>query len=349
MKAVTLLLVAVLLSSGCTSNESGVKMGVASEGEKLTITVPTTLYTTTTHKSPPIANVDDLSGLVSTTTSSTTTTYTMITASTTTTVTLILNTREYTTWENSSFYLTGSETVRGVDYYTIDYNTSDNKWGTITFTNSTLIDNMELGILRPGPGIGFTAYLKESDFVKKHTPPNATAMLLGGGLENRTYAGYWLSLDSLQSDRVKISMASDTDFLLMDLREGDIAYYNGLEVGVIDTRLPGANVLIWVKSDSDEYSSHSGVRYCGRDYTRFSNAKALLVDGSSSTVYNGMNMTVRSFEGGVVTLAVSKGDLKSDFQISCGSSLSLFNQQVNLLWVGEANGRTAKLLVHSVN
>ncbi|MFH1056032.1 MAG: hypothetical protein V1744_08075 [Candidatus Altiarchaeota archaeon] len=337
-------LILILLVSGCLTGEDRVQMGVESEGEKMTIQLPTSTTTTTLHENVPIKDMDKL---ITTTTAKPKPTTTTTTTSTSTTATLLLKMREYATAGNNTFYMTGMEDILGTEHYTLDYNTSDNKWTTVTFTNTTYIDGLEAQVLRTGPGITMTLLLKESEYVRANTPEGATALLLGGGLGNRSLRGYRLSLDTPQSERAKLRIIYENESAFIEASEGDVILYYGLEVGVLETRLPGGYVLVYALSDSDAYGSHEGVRFCGRDLLTYHDAKTLTLDQLTNTTYDGMNLTVKGQRGPVVTLTVYKGDFNADFEISCGSRLELFGKHVNLIWYGGIKNAYVKIVAHS--
>lgn len=339
------ILVAALLLAGCiipAPEESAEAPIIAVE-----ITTTTTSTTsTTTHQFIPIKN--PAQPLHTTTTTTHTTTSTTTSTSTSTTATLVLKRRQYTSHGNNSFYLTDIETIGGTTYYTLQYNTTDGKWDTITLTNATLIDDLEIGIQKPEtePQLTVTIYLKESEYVKDSIPKKAKAIKLGGGLQNRTFNGYSFSLDSLQSERVKIWAAAGNETMLLDLRDSDVAYYKDMEIGVIETRLSGGYALIYALNDRDAYKSSMGARYCPRTYQNYTNAKSLLLSGLSAAEYSGMNLTVRSIQDGAATVGITGEGIDSDFNISCGSTIWLSGRQYNMIWYGTANKGTAKLVAH---
>jgi hypothetical protein len=340
------ILVAALLFAGCIIPAPEEPTEAPVTAVEITTTTTASTTTTTTHSFIPIKN-PSLPLLTTTTTSFTTTSITP-SSSTSTTITLVLKRREYNIHGNNSFYLTDIEKIGGTTYYTLKYNTTDDKWDTITLTNTTLIDELELGIQKAEtePKLTVTIYLKESEYVKDNLPNKAKAIKLGGGLQNRTFSEYYFSLDSLHSERVKIWVATGNETMLLDLHDSDIAYYKDLELGVIDTRLPGGYALIYALKDKDAYKNSMGARYCLRTYQNYTNAKSLLLNGLSATEYSGMNLTVRSIQDGAATVGITGKGIDSDFNISCGTRLELSDRKYNLIWYGTANKGTAKLVAH---
>jgi hypothetical protein len=355
-------LLLVLMLSGCLLDESegsykvkpyegGLRVvkevPVTTTSTTSTSSTTTSSTTSTTHQGVPIKPLDGLLPTTTTASTSSTTSTTTTSTSTTTTVTLVLKRREYASHDSNSFYLKEIEYVGGVGYYTMDYNTSDDRWDTVTFTDKILVDDLEVGVLKEGPKITLTIYIRENEWVKNNTPLNATPFMLGGGLINRTFGGYEFSLDSLHSNRIKLKVSSPNESRILELYEGDVAYYRELEVGVLDTRVSGGYAIIYVMNDSAVFRDYGGVRYCSRDYVRYVDAKSMILDAATNVTYGGWNLTVRTYEGPIVTIGAYSDKIQADLDISCGSTMMLYGRRFNLMWIGDENGGSVKLVAHT--
>lgn len=351
MRALILVFVVTLLvfSSGCTvprPGEGRPKWWATLAKEPPTTSTSTTGPTTTLHRHLPIRPVNFYLTTTSTTSSSTTTSTTTTSTSTSTTVTIVLERRVYTTHGDMSFYLTDIEYTEQGNVYTMDYNTSDDKWDTRTFSNTTLIDDLEVGVAGFGPKIVLTLYVKQNEALAGLVPKNSTVFMLGGGLSNRTLLGYTFSLDSALGDRVKLRVTNGTELVTLELRDGDVMYYGNLEIGILDSRMRGGYVMLYALDDIGIYDEHAGLRYCARGDMVFNNAKSMLVTGGGETEHGELNLTVKSATGPTVRVGVKRGSFQADFSISCGSSLDLYGERFNMMWYGANNGNTAKLVAH---
>jgi hypothetical protein len=346
MKAGTCLILLALLC-GCLIEPPGTHQ----QSEATAVELPTTSSgaPTTTHKYVPVTPVG---GLVSTTTTFTGTPVvrqTVTTSSTSTTMTLILKRRDYQTAGENTFYLTQAEPLSDGGWaYTLRYNTSDGKWDTITFINSTMIDGLIALLTMPDSGVLTpTMYLMEGGMARYGMPSGGRALMIGGGLGNRSFGGYSLSLDGVESDGVKIRVAKDADTLLMDVPFGAVAYYGSLEVGLLDPHVGGGRALIYALLDSAEYERNGGARFCPRDYVVYPDAETMVINEGVNATYRGMLLGVGSPSDAGVRIKVYSGGMESDFLMSCGSRLTLPGGELNMLWWGRGRGTTAKFVAHS--
>jgi len=345
-KAVLLSLAAlfsVIIAAGCIQpvEEYTFDNQTTTFEESTTTTLP---ETTTTHQLVQIKNMT-LSRKTSTTLNSLSTTYTTSTSSTSTTYLLALRNREYVFAGNMSFYLTDIEDIAGTTYYTFEYNTTDGKWDQRTIQNATLIDGLEFGIYNATPYLTPTAYLKESESVKKTAPKAAEVFMLGAGLTDREYFGFLFTFDSLHTDMVKVWIGKGNRSVLTSLSYGGVAYYKDLEVGVLNPRISGGYALLYTLNDREQFNSLSGSRYClrGADYLSYQNATVLLLNSETNTTYG--NMTLAFISQDSPKIIVYYRDFHGEFPISCGSTVTVFGKKVRLLWTAQANKATAKVLV----
>lgn len=362
MKAAWPLLLTIILLSGCLGeyrvkpHESGVRVEVHEATTTSTTTTSTTTSTfymvwsstsTTQRRQVPIEaphGITTTSVSTSTTTSATSTT---TTSTTTTTLEVTLNRRVYTRGGENVFYLREADYTTGEWVYTVDYNTSDGRWDTIVFDDEACVDGLKAEVVGMGPGVAVTLRVSDIPYVRANTPSGASAIMVGGGLVNRSFGDYVFSLDSLHTDRVKLRVYGPEESKVMEIRDGDVVYNDDLELGVIDSRVSGGYAIVYALDDKALFREHEGVRFCGRDLLRYADATPLLVNAGYNTTYKGMNLTVRTYKGPTVTLGVYRGDFHHDFQITCGSSLLLFGERFNMLWYGKDEGGTAKLVAHT--
>jgi hypothetical protein len=376
MKKALLFIIISLFLSGCLisnpyrirPHEKGIRVEVLDTTTTITTSTTTTtttmpsevvvsgsVTTTTVHKYVPIKSIY---GITTTTTSTVTTTTlaaTTTTSTTTTTLKIRLYKRVHNTAKNGiTFYLTDLEYVNDDWHYTVDVSTDYNvsitdepvRWDTRTFTDRFYVADLEVDVVGEEDGLSVPLQLKQNELVKD-TPAGSQIIMVGGGFINQSYEDYYFNLFTLQGDNVKLKLIDNNISKPMTLYEKDVAYYKNLEIGVLDTRISGGYALLYVIDDVELYDDYTGIRYCVRDeFVRYPNARTQLIDYYSNTTYDGMNLTLRSYQGPYISLGVYKDKFQSDFDLSCGGKINLFGKKVSLMWYGFTKDGTAKILFH---
>ncbi|MFH0862299.1 MAG: hypothetical protein V1875_04635 [Candidatus Altiarchaeota archaeon] len=345
MRALPLLVAVIVLAAGCIIPPPQKIQKSPVESQEITTTT-TSSTTTTTHM---ILDIRPLNALKTTSTSippSTTSSTSTTSSSTSTTVTLILRMRESEAYEKMTFFLTGVEEVRGVTYYSLDYTTGDGQAGRIRFSGTTLIDDRELGVARQGQQITAKISIRENRELKDRAPAGSTILSLGAGLQNRSFDVYRIGMENVQSDRIRLSFDDGQNTTQAELSQGDVAYFDGMEVGALETRIPGNLAAIYLLKDTDVYDRSGGQRYCMRKFVTYPKATPLIVDGMSNLSVGAATLTVFGIGDGVVTLSAAEGGLSRNLQLSCGATLDLSGTKYNLVWYGGDRDGCAKIVAH---
>jgi hypothetical protein len=263
-------------------------------------------------------------------------------------VTLLLKRRIYETAGNHSFYLTDINPVGGITHYTLGYNTTDGRWDKTTFTDKIFVDEHIISVMESGPELTVTLLIKRNQGLLNAVPEHASILTLGGGLMNRSFYNYSISLDSSHSERVKVNVDGAEGPTVLDLKRGDLAYFEGLELGVLKTRMPGGYAQVYVLSDPANYELFLGERYCKRADRVYANGRSLIINKKANTTVGDYNLTVDSVDDkGVLTVKTYLGGSSRELRISCGSKMVLGTKNYNLLWYGRENLLTAKLVEYS--
>jgi hypothetical protein len=306
--------------------------------------------TTTTTQRPTIPLKDPAAGIgniITTTSTTILSVTTTTTSSTTTTATIRMSPGKYSTNGQSAYYLRSIIQQAGQNQYVIDYNTTDGVWVRATTSDKIFNDQLILEITghQENP-LTVEARITPNEALIKSAPEKAQIIQLGKELNDRNISGLRITNDTLLGDRIKLSLYHAGDIKNLDLQEGDLTYYMGREIGVMETRVPGNLAHLYVLDDQEIYREHRGERYCMPTETRtFHNAQSIIVNGIQDTTHDDMRMRIISQKAGAVTIRFSKGDFQADFELTCATTLNIFRKKVNLIWYGNLNGKSAKLTV----
>ncbi len=311
------------------------------DADILKTTTTTTQPTPTTHQ-PPV--IKDPTKLFTTSTSTTSTSTTSTTTSTTsTTLSLTLKLREYAFAGDNSFYLKEIKTLEGVNYHTIKYKTSDGQWDTETFTDKLYVDDKILQIKPKQTTTTSAQYIPNEDALSK-TPDFGTVLLLGGSLGERRFGDHTISLEAPLGDRyrLRINYANQTNYA--DIPAGGIAYYHGLELGVLQTPTNKGYVLVYAVNDSGAYKKNQGQRYCQNTLKQYYNAQSTILSHNPAVV-GGLNLSLEYIDYALVGVNIHTPGQNQTLPISCGSQITTPEKQINLVWVGSTRLGTAKIVV----
>jgi hypothetical protein len=330
----------ILLASGCSNPPENPDQppNPSLPGETTTTTNPAT---PTTHKIMPIKPL----GVTSTSTTSTSTSTTTSSTVTTTTVILDLRLQQTATVADTLVRLQAAEKTGSIVRYTIGYRTRDGASDTVALAGkAAFADHLEAEAMDGSSDERLRLRIGENPEVAANSPPNATPMMLGGGLKQRGFAGFEFTLDSLQSERAKIRLKNRTYSLNLDMARGDVAFVGGVEIGLIDSRIPGGYALIYLLNDAKQYSENGGVRYCLRGNPTFPAARSVVLRPTSNQTYADSQVSLAEPGLGAVGLKVTGGEGAGTYALSCGTSLESPRLRASLAWYGGPGG-TAKVIL----
>ena len=255
---------------------------------------------------------------------------------------LMLYPRIYESHGNHSFYLKEVRDLGDGLEYVIEYNTSDGIWDTMYLKDSWYLDSLLIR-LHPSSTQVAASLVIESNEYNALKPGNSTIIMLGRYLQNRTLFNHRFSLDSSHGEWIKLDVGSQT----LNLSLGDLVYHEGMQVGVLDTRVRGGYVLLHILNDTLEFRDFGGLRYCAKEYRRFGEGRPFTLSKDSTVRLSGVDVSLISVSDSYVMVHFMGGGYDLSLPLTCAAEIDLFESKLSLIWLGSGHEGTAKIVVHS--
>ncbi len=257
---------------------------------------------------------------------------------------MVLKPREYAILGNTSFYLRDYDLIDGKYSYQITYNTSDQLWDTMELKKVFSIDGFTIHPAGPPFSPSLRILVKPSSFWET-IPPGSLLMTLGGGLVDRPFHGTTLSQEAPLSKRSKIGMKTENDSLVLDLFEGDLAFYGGIELKLVQTRINNGYSLVYVLDDGALATKNAASVRCLKGYTKFSMGSSILMKKSISNGNGSFNISLSKIKDPHAILAVQGDGGNRTIHLSCGEHVKIGNDTLSLIWYSP-KAMTAKVVIH---
>ena len=248
-----------------------------------------------------------------------------------------LKKREYAHFRNISFFLKDIEMSLKGPVFEITHNTTDGKRDTLDVEDIFLVDDLVISVSPTKGDTGAMLTIWPNPYVYQ-IPHSSSLMVLGGTLSDRPFGERRISLDTPLGQRSKIGVRSGADSLILDLMPGDIAYYEGLELKLLRSRVKQGYALIYALDDGALAEETGSPVQCIRGYVLYPKAESHLVGAGMSA---SEELILSSISHPYVTLNA----WEKNMTLTCGQGSTLGDREISLVWYSKAD-KKAKVVIH---